>query len=326
MLLSLQILALIITYVVFGLLGYRLSKRFKRPVSVVTWVVLVLLALLAIGIMPGATLIGAGKVGIHINFALQAIGVGIIIGLAAREIRSKDQTKNSFFADVFRPSWHSIAAIDLILILFLLLLFLVGRLQFNDPIDTHIQVVVLDSTMHGSASTISTHNSALLEVLKEYFASGGHLMASREAVQMQARMFYSAILAVLLSLLIREGSLKKKVIVSLVSILICSMYLLDVHLEDLLIRDRCAEAVLSNGMETLLKPTSIDNVWYNLDSKEFAQAVGKTSELPSRWWRKLHLALRPSLPQIIYYLIPGIGIYLFAMAPRRKRTPNFEHL
>ena len=95
MLLSLQILALIITYVVFGLLGYRLSKRFKRPVSLVTWVVLVLLTLLAIGIMPGATLIGAGKVGIHINFALQAIGVAIIIGLAAREIRLKDVTKTS---------------------------------------------------------------------------------------------------------------------------------------------------------------------------------------------------------------------------------------
>jgi hypothetical protein len=84
---ALQILAIVFTYVVFGLLGYRLSRKFKRPVAPVTWIVLVVLSLGAIQIAPGATIIGAGNVGIHFNYAFQAIGVGIIIGLVTREMR-----------------------------------------------------------------------------------------------------------------------------------------------------------------------------------------------------------------------------------------------
>jgi len=91
----LQILSLIFTYLVFGYLGYRLSGKFKRPVSLVTWFVLVIATLLAMYTMPRAILVGAFEFRVLINHALQAVGVGIIIGLATREIRIKVETKNS---------------------------------------------------------------------------------------------------------------------------------------------------------------------------------------------------------------------------------------
>jgi hypothetical protein len=45
--------------------------------------------------MPGAILLGIDDFRIYINFSLQAIGLGMIIGLATREIRIKFGDKGS---------------------------------------------------------------------------------------------------------------------------------------------------------------------------------------------------------------------------------------
>jgi amino acid transporter len=91
----LQITALVVTYLLFGFLGFRLSRKFKRPVSPLTWSVLIVATVLAMGVMPGAILIGAFEFRILINHSLQAIGVGVIIGLSTREIRIKVEEKDS---------------------------------------------------------------------------------------------------------------------------------------------------------------------------------------------------------------------------------------
>ena len=90
----LQVLAIIITYLLFGFLGYRISGKIKRPVSMVIWIVLVPVTL-ATPFAPGAILIGGGDFNIYINFSLQAIGLGMILGLATREIRIKFGEKRS---------------------------------------------------------------------------------------------------------------------------------------------------------------------------------------------------------------------------------------
>jgi len=91
----LHISALIITYLLFGFLGFRLSIKFKRPVTLLTWIGLIIATILAMSVMPGAILIGVFEFQILVNNALQATGVGIIIGLATREIRIKIETRNS---------------------------------------------------------------------------------------------------------------------------------------------------------------------------------------------------------------------------------------
>jgi hypothetical protein len=87
-----NILAIVFTYLAFGYLGFRWSKRFKRPISLAVWLVAVLAAIGSIAIAPGAILLGVGEFIIHFNEALQAIGLGIIVGLATREIRLRFTT------------------------------------------------------------------------------------------------------------------------------------------------------------------------------------------------------------------------------------------
>jgi len=83
------ILSLAFTYLVFGYLGYKASHQFKRPVTPLIWIVLVLASFACSFFSPGAMLIGGGGFNIYINEALQAIGIGILIGLIARELRLK---------------------------------------------------------------------------------------------------------------------------------------------------------------------------------------------------------------------------------------------
>jgi hypothetical protein len=91
----LQVFSLVFTYLVFGFVGFRLSRRFKTPVTFVTWIELVIATILAMYVMPNAMLIRIFDFEILINHALQAIGVGIIIGLATREIRLRAEAKEN---------------------------------------------------------------------------------------------------------------------------------------------------------------------------------------------------------------------------------------
>ncbi len=88
-----QLISLCVTYVLFGYCGYRLSKRFKRPFSLLTWAILVLATLGAITFMRSALLVGFFELKIFVNTAVQALGVGIIIGLAAREIMARHRAE-----------------------------------------------------------------------------------------------------------------------------------------------------------------------------------------------------------------------------------------
>ena len=82
-----RIFSLAVTFLGFGFLGYRLSKKFSRPVVPLTWIEVAGATILATYVMPNAILIGFFEVQIFVNNALQAVCAGILTGLAAREIR-----------------------------------------------------------------------------------------------------------------------------------------------------------------------------------------------------------------------------------------------
>ncbi len=86
-----QMIALLTTCLLFGTIGFQLSRLFKRPVSVLTWIFLILAILIVGGIMPSAVLIGIFKFKIFVSHSLQALGLGIVIGLLIREIRVRMQ-------------------------------------------------------------------------------------------------------------------------------------------------------------------------------------------------------------------------------------------
>lgn len=87
----LDILAIALTYIVFGFVGYKLSIKFKRPVHLLTWSSLVLGTFLVGYIFMGQNsyLISILGFNLYLSTSLQAIGVGIVIGLAMRELKLK---------------------------------------------------------------------------------------------------------------------------------------------------------------------------------------------------------------------------------------------
>lgn len=87
--LILRVLALLITLLVFGSIGYRLSQRMKSPVSLATWIILVLFTLFVGTFTNLGILVGFFQFRIFASCALTALGVGAIIGLATREIRRR---------------------------------------------------------------------------------------------------------------------------------------------------------------------------------------------------------------------------------------------
>lgn len=88
-----QVLAIFLTYLLFGFLGYWISRKIKRPVSMAIWFVIVIATLAAPFIRPEVILLGIDEFRVFLNFTLQAIGLGMILGLATREIRIKFKDK-----------------------------------------------------------------------------------------------------------------------------------------------------------------------------------------------------------------------------------------
>ena len=87
----LNIIATIVTYLVFGSIGYRLSRKFKRPVRITTWIGTILGTLLVGYVLPGdhSYLISGFGFNVFVSMAFSAIGVGVVVGLAIRELKLK---------------------------------------------------------------------------------------------------------------------------------------------------------------------------------------------------------------------------------------------
>jgi asparagine N-glycosylation enzyme membrane subunit Stt3 len=95
---ALQISAVVIAYFVFGFIGYRFSRTFKRPVSALTWVILSLATVLAFYVLPGTILFSLFDFRILLGVALNALAVGVLFGLIVREIRLKRQSPEQPFS------------------------------------------------------------------------------------------------------------------------------------------------------------------------------------------------------------------------------------
>jgi hypothetical protein len=83
------LISFIATYLVFGTLGFVLSRKFKRPVNVSIWVALAILTVLSQWILPGTRVVSFFEYEMFANYILQATFAGILVGLAYREIRTK---------------------------------------------------------------------------------------------------------------------------------------------------------------------------------------------------------------------------------------------
>lgn len=92
-----EIIALVVTYAVFGALGFPLAGRFRRPVTVPTWIFVVWGTLFAGSVYIGksARLISIFGFNVYFNAALQALSLGVLLGLVVREIKMRRPLKKA---------------------------------------------------------------------------------------------------------------------------------------------------------------------------------------------------------------------------------------
>jgi len=83
----LVIFSFVVTFVLFGTIGFSLSRKFKRPVKTATWIILSIAAGLSQWILPNVLLLSVGDFVIKWNYTLEALFLGILAGLVWRELK-----------------------------------------------------------------------------------------------------------------------------------------------------------------------------------------------------------------------------------------------
>jgi len=80
--------SLLVTYVVFGLLGIFLGRRFKGTPGVLVWIILVVLTVVSQWILPGVRVIAVLQFHMYANRILQAFFAGVLLGLLVKGQKS----------------------------------------------------------------------------------------------------------------------------------------------------------------------------------------------------------------------------------------------
>lgn len=81
-------ISLLISYSIFISLGYYFSGRFEKPFSAAKWI-LIITATIVSGWIGIGTVVDIFNFIIQLNWCLQGLGIGFIVGLLKNMIRGK---------------------------------------------------------------------------------------------------------------------------------------------------------------------------------------------------------------------------------------------
>jgi hypothetical protein len=84
-----EVIALFSTYVVFCGIGYLLSRRFKKPLTVNIWIILAVATILSQWILPSTQIIDIFGLRMFVNYSLQGFFGGMLAGLSIRAIKAR---------------------------------------------------------------------------------------------------------------------------------------------------------------------------------------------------------------------------------------------
>ena len=87
--LFINILSFVVTYFAGGAIGYFYSRRIKRHVSIIMWVIIIAATVFSGFIGINTALISIFKFTINLNWCLQSFGIGVIIGLLLKTRKLK---------------------------------------------------------------------------------------------------------------------------------------------------------------------------------------------------------------------------------------------
>lgn len=84
----LEAIAFLVTYIFFGTIGYFVSRRSKRPLTVTQFIALLLLTIVSQAILPQTRIIGIFEFNIYFGPSLQALLAGVLLSRTIRAIRT----------------------------------------------------------------------------------------------------------------------------------------------------------------------------------------------------------------------------------------------
>ena len=83
-----ETIAFLVTYILFGSIGYYVSRRFKRPLTITGFIALLLLTIVSQAILPQTRIIGIFEFNIYFGPSLQALLAGVLLGRTIRAIKT----------------------------------------------------------------------------------------------------------------------------------------------------------------------------------------------------------------------------------------------
>lgn len=194
--------------------------------------------------------------------------------------------------------------------------------QQIDPQKVHI--LKKDSSLSYFANNPVSHNLNLVKVNQEKLAMDANDGIANRAVQMQIRLFYSAILAGLSSLLFQDKVNSKHIIRITLLFLIVMMYLLEVHLNDLSDRQKSAYYIKDSAIDSLIHLRPNDSSWFVFKSDEFKHAWDSVSAPCKRIQRKLKSARCPNPEQFVFFIVPYIAIHFSWYMLQKKKNGKIK--
>lgn len=85
---ELELLGIFSSFIIFGSLGYYSRRLFSQPVSIITWILLIIGTFFVQYFAPSARILDAFGFRIYANLSIFAFGSGLLIGLIRHEIKA----------------------------------------------------------------------------------------------------------------------------------------------------------------------------------------------------------------------------------------------
>lgn len=200
---------------------------------------------------------------------------------------------------------------DIVLIVLFMLLIILRPYIKRKRKKFDTEVTYLQELSHEFSFDKYERNKLLLNILSSKEQNIQNITNSYKGFKKQSQNFYMLILVGLISYFNTHNYIE---IFCLTGFVMIVMYLLDIHFEDTIDRQEYTREVTNRSISNLLFGENMYAKYYAISYKEFDSYWDKLAERNPRWHRKIIRGLLPDSVQIVYYIIPGILLYILARA------------